>query len=95
MVELTGVELSGSPHVPAEGNINDSIKVYNIKDASYQAMIDAGTAQHDSDFSGDIGNGNNTYSVSNWNDFLVIGNGAWVLEFSCPYLTWYDTIHAD
>jgi hypothetical protein len=95
MVELSAIELSGSAHTPADGNINDSMKVYNILDPDYQALIDAGDAKHDSQVTEDIGNGFVTYSVSNWDDYLVIGNGCWKLEFQCPYLTWYDAIHAD
>ena len=95
MVELVGIELSGSARTPAEGNINTSVKVYNILNDDYQALIDAGQASHDSNFSGDIGNGMHNYSVSSWDDYKVIGNGAWVLEFTCPYLTWYNAVHAD
>jgi hypothetical protein len=95
MIEMVGVELSGSPHIPAEGNINSSIKVYNILDAVYQTLIDNGEAKHDGESTDDLGNGPTTYSVSNWDDYKVMGNGAWVLEFSCPYLTWYDGVHAD
>tara|TARA_B100000809_G_C15113868_1_gene521650 strand:+ start:1807 stop:2361 length:555 start_codon:yes stop_codon:yes gene_type:complete len=95
MIEMVGVELSGSQHIPAEGNINSSIKVYNVLDAVYQTLIDSGEAKHDSQVTEDLGNGPTTYSVSSWDDYKVMGNGAWVLEFSCPYLTWYDAVHAD
>ena len=95
VVEMTDVELSGSPHTPADGNINSSIKVYNILDASYQGLIDAGEAASHSIVTEDIGNGSATYNVNTWDDYKVMGNGAWVLEFTCPYLTWYDAVHAD
>jgi|ETNmetMinimDraft_31_1059906.scaffolds.fasta_scaffold50637_1 hypothetical protein len=95
MIEMSGVELSGSAHIPAEGNINTSIKVYNILDDAYQALIDGGETKHDNQVTEDIGDGDRVYSISNWDNYQVIGNGAWVLEFTCPYLTWYDGVHAD
>ena len=95
VVELSAVEVSGSAHTPDDGNINNSIRVYNILDASYQALIDGGEVKHDSEVTEDIGNGSQNYSVSNWDDYKVIGNGAWMFDFTCPYLTWYDAVHAD
>ena len=95
IIELVGVELSGSAHTPADGNINDSIKVYNILDAGFQALIDAGEFNHTGQVNEDIGNGETSYSVSDWSSYKVKGNGCWILEFSCPYINWYDAVHAD
>ena len=95
IIDLVGIELSGSVHTSIDYNINSSIRVYNVLDDSYQKLIDDGTVNHDSQVTEDIGNGSTIYSVSDWTDCKVIGPGAWMLDFTCPYLTWYNAVHAD
>lgn len=95
IVELSAVEVSGSGHQPSDGNINETINTYNILDANWQTLIDGGEVKHDSQVTEDIGNGIQTYSVSSWENNKVVGNGCWFLNFSCPYINWYDAIHAD
>ena len=95
MIDLSEIELSGSVHTSQDGNINSSIRVYNVLDASYQSLIDSGEVYHESQVTEDIGNGDTIYSVSDWTDCKVIGPGAWMLDFTCPYLTWYNAVHAD
>ena len=94
-IELTKVTISDQEHTPTTASINASIKTYNILDAEFQTLIDAGEFNHDSEVSQDFGNGITTYSVSNWQNNRVKGNGVWILEFSCPFENWYNSIHND
>ena len=94
-IELTKITVNDQEHTPATASINDSIKTYNILDAEFQTLIDAGEFNHDSEVSQDFGNGITTYSVSSWQNNKVKGNGVWTLEFSCPFENWYNSIHND
>ena len=94
-IELTKITVNDQEHTPATASINASIKTYNILDAEFQTLIDAGEFNHDSEVSQDFGNGITTYSVSSWQNNKVKGNGVWTLEFSCPFENWYNSIHND
>ena len=94
-IELTKITISDQEHTPTTASINASIKTYNILDAEFQALIDAGEFNHDSQVAQDFGNGITTYSVSNWQNTRVKGNGVWTLEFSCPFENWYNSVHND
>ena len=90
-IKLDSIQLGDQVHTNESGSINDEVTVYNPNSVEYQTLdvvVDS-VGQHD------IGNGGQEYAVSNWITDMVIGNGAWKLSFSCPYIDWYNTVHND
>ena len=94
-VNLDSITLGDQVHTPDSGSINAQVTRWNVIDAEYQGWINDGTVVSDSVTTADIGSGSQSYSKSTWADSKVIGEGAWQLAFTCPYLDWYTTVHND